>query len=121
MIHSIAITDEDVISKIYLLRGKKVMLDRDLAEMYGVETRALNQAVKRNAKRFPSDFMFQMTEVDFLKWKSQFVISNNQKMGLRKRPFVFTELGVAMLGLWLSTNRFTLRARAGIFCQEILC
>lgn len=83
MSSAISITDEDVINRIYLLRGKKVMLDRDLAEMYGVETRVLNQAVKRNLKRFPSDFMFQMRETEFLNWKSQFVISNNQKMGLR--------------------------------------
>lgn len=62
MSKSIAITDETVINKIYHIRGKKVMLDRDLAEMYGVETRVLNQAVKRNEKRFPSDFMFQLSE-----------------------------------------------------------
>ncbi|MHB1277055.1 MAG: ORF6N domain-containing protein [Bacteroidia bacterium] len=104
MSRAIAIADEDVINKIYLLRGRKVMLDRDLADMYGVETRVLNQAVKRNAKRFPSDFMFQMTEREFLNWKSQFVISNNQKMGLRKRPFVFTEQGVAMLSSVLSSE-----------------
>ncbi len=104
MSRAIAIADEDVINRIYLLRGKKVMLDRDLAEMYGVETRVLNQAVKRNLKRFPSDFMFQMTETEFLNWKSQFVISNNQKMGLRKRPFVFTEQGVAMLSSVLSSE-----------------
>jgi hypothetical protein len=60
MSKAITITDETVINKIYLIRGKKVMLDRDLAEMYGVETRVLNQAVKRNEKRFPSDFMFQI-------------------------------------------------------------
>src|SRR5687768_5394345 len=104
MSSAIAITYDDVINKIYLLRGKKVMLDRDLAEMYGVETRVLNQAVKRNNKRFPSDFMFQMSGVEFLEWKSQFVISKNQKMGLRKRPYVFTEQGVAMLSSVLSSE-----------------
>jgi len=62
MSNSIAITDETVINKIYHIRGKKVMMDRDLSEMFGVETRALNQAVKRNEKRFPADFMFQLTE-----------------------------------------------------------
>ncbi len=89
--------DEKVISKIYLLRGRKIMLDRDLAEMYGVETRTLNQAVKRNFRRFPEDFMFQMTEEELDDWKSQNVRSNKEKMGLRKLPNVFTEQGVAML------------------------
>ena len=62
-------------SKIYVIRGKKVMLDRDLAELYGVETRTLNQKVKRNVRRFPSDFMFQMTKKDIEEWKSQIVRS----------------------------------------------
>jgi len=60
------------------------MIDRDLAEMYGVETRTLNQAVKRNFERFPDDFMFQLTESEFENWKSQIVISNSNNMGLRK-------------------------------------
>ena len=78
---AIAITDETVISKIYLVRGKRVMLDRDLAELYGVETKVLNQAVKRIEKRFPSDFMFQMNDLELENWKSQFVTSNKVKMG----------------------------------------
>src|ERR1035437_5481149 len=90
------LSDEKVINKIYLIRGKKVMLDRDLAEMYGVETKVLNQAVKRNEKRFPADFMFQITEKELEDWKSQIVTSNKEKMGLRKLPNVFTEQGVAM-------------------------
>jgi len=73
---SIAITDETVINKIFHIRGKKVMLDRDLAEMYGVETWRLNEQVKRNEKRFPSDFMFQLTEQELEDWKSQFATSN---------------------------------------------
>ena len=73
-------------SKIYVIRGQKVMLDRDLAELYEVETRTLNQKVKRNQRRFPSDFMFQMTKADIEEWKSQIVISNSIKMGLRKPP-----------------------------------
>ena len=77
------------------------MLDRDLAELYGVSTGALNQAVKRNSNRFPDRFMFQLSEDEFQDWKSQIVISNlpeaTVRMGLRKRPFVFTEHGVAML------------------------
>jgi hypothetical protein len=67
------------------------MIDRDLAEMYGVETRTLNQAVKRNIERFPDDFMFQLTELEFQNWKSQIVTSNSNNMGLRKKllPLVF--------------------------------
>ena len=62
------------------------MIDRDLAVMYGVETRTLNQAVKRNFERSPEDFMFQLTEMEFRNWKSQIVISNSNNMGLRKNP-----------------------------------
>ncbi len=75
---------EIIRSKIYEIRGQKVMLDRDLAVMYGVETRALNQAVKRNADRFPEDFMFQLTDEEVENWKSQIVMSNSVKMGLKK-------------------------------------
>lgn len=100
----IAISDDIVISKIYHIRGRNVMMDRDLAEMYGVETRVLNQAVKRNIKRFPEDFMFQLTEKELRDWKSQIVISNKEKMGLRKSPFVFTEQGVAMLSSVLNSD-----------------
>jgi hypothetical protein len=99
-----AVSDELIINKIYHLRGQRVMLDRDLAEMYGVETRVLNQAVKRNEKRFPSDFMFQMTSQELLDWKSQNVISNKERMGIRKMPYVFTEQGVAMLSSVLNSE-----------------
>ena len=93
--------DMDVVrSKIYEIRGLKVMLDRDLAEMYGVETRVLNQAVKRNADRFPEDFMFQLSDEEWDNLKSQFVIS--RWGGIRKLPYAFTELGVAMLSSVLS-------------------
>lgn len=91
------IPDETIIRKIYVLRGQKVMLDRDLAELYGVETKVLNQAVKRNIQRFPQDFMFQLNKKEFENWRSQFVTSNSDKMGLRYAPFAFTEQGVAML------------------------
>ena len=96
---TITIADEVIINKIFLIRKQKIMLDRDLAEMYGVETKALNQAVKRNLNRFPADFMFQMTREELIDWKSQVVTSNSnkQKMGLRKLPNLFTEQGVAML------------------------
>jgi hypothetical protein len=70
------------------------MLDRDLAELYGVETRAINQAVKRNIERFPSSFMLQLNELEFNNWKSQIVMSNEDKMGLRRLPYAFTEQGV---------------------------
>ncbi|HTD41297.1 MAG TPA: ORF6N domain-containing protein [Mucilaginibacter sp.] len=104
MSKSIIITEETVINKIYIIRGKKVMIDRDLAEMYGIETRLLNQAVKRNEKRFPDDFMFQLTSQELEEWKSQNVMSNREKMGLRKLPNVFTEQGVAMLSSVLNSE-----------------
>jgi hypothetical protein len=97
--------DEIIINKIILLRDQKVLLDRDLAELYDVDTRTLNQAVKRNLKRFPEDFMFQMTKEEFEIWRSQIVISNNDKMGLRRPPYVFTEQGVAMLSSVLNSDR----------------
>jgi len=84
--------DHIVLSKIFIVREHKVMIDRDLAELYGVETRTLNQAVKRNLQRFPEDFMFQMTAEELENWKSQIVISNKEKMGIRKPPLVFSEL-----------------------------
>lgn len=80
------------------------MLDRDLAEMYGVETRVLNQAVKRNIERFPEDFMFQLTDEETTDWKSQIVMSNSIKMGVRRNPYAFTELGVAMLSSVLNSK-----------------
>lgn len=83
-------------SKIHEIRGQRVMLDRDLAEMYGVETRALNQAVKRNIDRFPEDFMFQLTKEECL--RSQIVtLKTEQGKHLKYMPYVFTEMGVAML------------------------
>ena len=87
----------EINSRILSLRGKQVMLDRDLAELYQVETRVLNQAVKKNSDRLPDDFMFQVTKEAFLNWKSQIVISNSDIMGLRKMPYAFTEEGIYML------------------------
>ena len=89
-------------SKIYEIRGQKVMLDFDLAEMYEVETRVLNQAVKRNIRRFPDDFMFQLTVNEWDNLKSQFVIS--RWGGTRKLPFAFTEGGLAMLSGVLNSD-----------------
>lgn len=82
--------------KIYVIRGEQVMLDYDLAEMYGIETKVLKQAVKRNINRFPSDFMFQLTKEEFKSLRSQFVTSN-KRGGTRYMPYAFTEQGVAML------------------------
>lgn len=82
---------------IYVFRGKQVMLDRDIALLYGVETRRLNEQVKRNLERFPKDFMFQLNQEEFNNWKSQFATSNSILMGARKRPYAFTENGIAML------------------------
>lgn len=78
----------DIQTKIYAVRGLQVMLDRDLAKLYDVETRILNQAVKRNHERFPEEFCFQFTKTEFEKWKSQFVMSNADRMGLRKNGTV---------------------------------
>lgn len=89
------IADEIIISKIYYIRSQKIMLDSDLAEMYGVEVRVLNQAVKRNMERFPNDFMFRLNKKEFQNLKSQFVTSSWG--GKRKLPYAFTEQGVAML------------------------
>jgi hypothetical protein len=90
-------------SKILLIRGKKTMLDRDLAALYEVKTGVLNQAVKRNADRFPDDFMFQLNADEFDILKSQIVISSWG--GIRKPPYAFTELGVAMLSSVLNSTK----------------
>ena len=84
-------------SLIIMLRGQQTLLDRDLAMLYGVETRRLNEQVQRNIERFPEDFMFQLTKEEFENWKSQFATSNSIKMGARKRPYAFTRNGIAML------------------------
>lgn len=96
---------ERIEQSIYMIRGLKVMLERDLAALYGVETRALKQAVRRNADRFPDDFMFVLTGKEFINWRSQFVTSNSDKMGLRHAPMAFTEQGVAMLSTVLNSER----------------
>lgn len=93
-----------ITNMIYEIRWKQVMLDRDLAKLYQIETRTLNQKVKRNIERFPSDFCFKMTENEFNNWKSQTVMSNNDKIGLRRTPYVFTEQGIAMLSAIINTN-----------------
>jgi hypothetical protein len=92
--------------RIYLIRGQKVMLDSDLAELYQVPTFRLNEAVKRNRNRFPEDFMFQLSKEELENWRSQIAISNpGVKMGLRRPPYAFTEHGVAMLSAVLNSDR----------------
>ena len=98
------LTINEIKNKIYIIRGLHVMVDRDLAKLYKVENRILNQAVKRNITRFPSEFMFQLTKEEFEYWKSQIEISNSDKMGLRKLPYVFTEQGVSMLSAVLKSD-----------------
>jgi hypothetical protein len=102
---SIAVPDEVVVSKIYRIRGLNVMLDRDLAELYGIETRRLKEQVRRNMARFPEDFMFELSKVELEDWRSQFATSNSEVMGLRYPPFAFTEHGVLMLSSVLNTER----------------
>ncbi len=93
---------------IRVLRGQKVILDADLAALYQVETRALNQAVKRNIERFPADFLFQLSQQEFEDWRSQFVISNpGARMALRRAPFAFTEHGALMAATVLNSRRAT--------------
>lgn len=99
------IPSERIVSQIYIIRGRKVMLDRDLAVLYGVKTGVLNQAVKRNLDRFPADFMFQLDKKEMENWKSQIVITKAEKMGLRRQPLAFTEQGVAMLSSVLNSKR----------------
>ena len=96
---------ELIASKIYLIRGIKVMLDRDLAELYGVETGALNRAVKRNAERFPEDFMFQLTGEEAELLRCQTGISKPGRGGRRYLPYAFSEQGVAMLSSVLNSKR----------------
>ncbi len=103
---SILLADEVIMNKIYMIRGQKVMIDRDLAELYGVETKVLKQAVRRNTERFPEDFMFEMNKEEVENWRSQMVTSNSgDKMGLRYSPFCFTEQGVTMLSCILKSKR----------------
>lgn len=92
--------------RIQLVRGQKVIFDFDIAELYGVATKALNQGVKRNPGRFPEDFMFQLNNEEYQNWRSHFVTSNPQaKMGLRRPPFAFTEHGVTMLASVLKSEQ----------------
>ncbi len=104
----IELHEEKIVDKIYLIRGKKVMFDNDLAKLYGVETRTLNQAVKRNVERFPSDFMFKLNQNEIEIWqqiysRSQSVILKHGK-NIKYLPTVFTEQGIAMLSSVLKSR-----------------
>lgn len=104
--NKVLIPAERIEQAILLIRGQKVILDRDLAQLYGVSTWRLNEQVRRNSRRFPADFMFQRSKEEFEFWKSQIAISNpSAKMGLRKRPLAFTEQGVAMPSSVLNSDR----------------
>ena len=103
--NKLMIPEEVIISKIYFIRGQKVMIYRDLADFYGVETKVLKQAVKRNIERFPDDFMFEMTNEEFEIWRSQFVTSKSDRMGLRYAPFCFTNIGVPQLSTVLRSKK----------------
>lgn len=96
---------EQIQNMIYVIRGQKVMLDSDLARLYGVETRRLNEQVRRNLDRFPGDFMFKLTKTEFEILKSQFATSSSDWGGKRKQPLVFTENGVAMLSSVLNSKQ----------------
>ena len=96
---------DNIESKIYLIHGKKVMLDSDLAVLYQVETKNLNKAVNRNLERFPEDFMFQLTESETDSLRFQIGTSNEGRGGRRTRPYVFTQEGIAMLSGVLRSNR----------------
>ncbi|KKU81807.1 MAG: hypothetical protein UY09_C0028G0013 [Parcubacteria group bacterium GW2011_GWA2_47_8] len=89
---------------IYMIRGRRVILDYDLARLYGVSTTRLNEQVKRNRKRFPNDFMFRLTDGEFVRLMSQIAISNLRRGGRRKLPFAFTEHGVVMLASVLNSS-----------------
>lgn len=104
-ITQIEVSDGAIMSKIYQIRGQKVMIDRDLAELYGVETKVLKQAVRRNINRFPADFLFEMDKQEFEDWRTQNAFSKEDKQGLRYAPFCFTEQGVTMLSCVLNSER----------------
>ena len=98
------IEEQKILNRIYVIRGEKVMIDRDLAELYGVETKRLKEAVKRNKQRFPRDFMFEMTAAEFKKWRESSALNAADRQGLRHPPFCFTEQGVTMLSCILNSS-----------------
>ena len=108
--NNLIIPDETIIRKIYSIRKNKVMLDSDLAELYGITTKRINEQVKRNIERFPDDFMFQLTQEEYFHLRSQFATSNEKQVevtkgGRRTLPFAFTEQGVLMLSSVLNSKK----------------
>ncbi|MGD1044419.1 MAG: ORF6N domain-containing protein [Bacteroidota bacterium] len=99
------VISQNIEKRIFLLRGYKVLLDSDISSLYGVPTKVLMQSVKRNIQRFPSEFMFQLSDREYLSLRSQIVTSKNSRGGRRYLPFVFTEHGVAMLATVLRSER----------------
>nr|WP_320013727.1 ORF6N domain-containing protein [uncultured Desulfobacter sp.] len=99
------VSSEHITEKIYIIRGVKVMLDRDLAALYRVETKYLKQSVRRNLNRFPDDFMFELSKEEFANLRSQIATSDFDKKSLRYAPMAFTEQGVAMLSSVLRSDR----------------
>lgn len=104
MSKKLSVPEEVVMSKIYEIRGEKVMIDRDLTELYGLETKRLKEAVRRNLNRFPEDFMFEMDKDEFEIWRTQNATSKAVLKGLRYAPFCFTEQGVTMLSCILNSE-----------------
>lgn len=101
--NDLILSEETIADKIYFIRNQKVMIDRDLATLYGIENRRLNEQVKRNLSRFPEDFMFQLSKLEFENLKSQFATSSWG--GTRKLPYAFTEHGVLMLSSVLNSDK----------------
>lgn len=99
------LVDAKIANKIVVLRDVQVMIDRDIAELYGIDTKALKQAVKRNVERFPDSFCFELDKDEFENWRSQFVTSKSDLQGLRYAPYAFTEQGVAMLSAVLRSEK----------------
>ena len=105
MSQNLIISEETISDKIYFIRNQKVMLDRDLAKLYSIETKRLKEQVKRNISRFPEDFMFELSKEEFANWRSQIATSNSDKIGLRYAPMAFTEHGVLMLSSVLNSDK----------------
>ena len=105
MSQNLIISEETISDKIYFIRNQKVMLDRDLAKLYSIETKRLKEQVKRNISRFPEDFMFELSKEEFANWRSQIATSNSDKIGLRYAPMAFTEHVVLMLSSVLNSDK----------------
>lgn len=99
------LSEDTIKDKVFEIRGLKVMIDRDLAKMYDVQTRRLKEQVRRNINRFPPDFMFELTKDELENWRSQIATSNQDAMGLRHKPYAFTEKGIAMLSSVLNSEK----------------